>query len=93
MRLAVFQVCEPGERANLVCLQMGSLQSAAELEHWLRMNVDARTDVRLLGRFNGVYFSTDESEMESLVLGGTKRAANGRSPHWSCVLETERQGI
>jgi hypothetical protein len=87
MKLAVFQVCEPGKRANLLCLEMGSLQSAAQLEHWLRMNVDAKTDVTLLGRFDGVYFSTDESEMESLVLGGTKGTANGRSPHWSCALE------
>jgi hypothetical protein len=71
---------------------MGSLQSAAELEHWLRMNVDAKTDVTLLGRFDGVYFSTDESEMQSLVLGGTK-GANGSSPHWYCALDTERQGV
>jgi hypothetical protein len=71
-KLAVFQVCEPGKRANLLCLEMRSLQSAAELEHWLRMNVDAKTDVTLLGRFDSVYFSTNESEMESLVLGGTK---------------------
>jgi hypothetical protein len=75
-KLAVFQVCEPGERANLLCLEMRSLQSAAELEHWLRMNVGAKTDVTLLGRFDSVYFSTNESEMESLVLGDTK----GRQP-------------
>ena len=72
MKLAVFQVCEPGKRANLLCLEMRSLQSAAELEHWLRMNVGAKTDVTLLGRFDSVYFSTDELEMESLVLGGNK---------------------
>jgi hypothetical protein len=71
-KLAVFQVCEPGKRANLLCLEMRSLQSAAELEHWLRMNVGAKTDVTLLGRFDSVYFSTNESEMESLVLCGTK---------------------
>jgi len=71
-KLAVFQVCEPGKRANLLCLEMRSLQSAAELEHWLRMNVGVKTDVALLGRFDSVYFSTNESEMESLVLGGTK---------------------
>lgn len=75
-KLAVFQVCEPGKMANLLCLEMGSLQSAAELEHWLRMNVSAKTDVTLLGRFDSVYFSTDESEMESLVLGDMK----GREP-------------
>jgi hypothetical protein len=71
-KLAVFQVCEPGKRATLLCLEMRSLQSAAELEHWLRMNVGARTDVTLLGRFDSVHFSANESEMESLVLGGTK---------------------
>ncbi|MBZ5490300.1 MAG: hypothetical protein LAO76_05135 [Acidobacteriia bacterium] len=48
------------------------MQSAAELEHWLRMNVGVKTDVTLLGRFDSVYFSTDELEMESLVLGGIK---------------------
>ena len=71
-KLAVFQVCEPGKRATLLCLEMRSLQSAAELEHWLRMNVGARTDVTLLGRFDSVHFSANESEMESLALGGTK---------------------
>jgi hypothetical protein len=72
-KLAVFQVCEPGKRANLLCLEMRSLQSAAELERWLQMNVDTKTDVTLLGRFDSVYFSTNESEMESLVLGDAKR--------------------
>jgi hypothetical protein len=70
-KLAVFQVCEPGKRANLLCLEMRSLQSAAELEHWLRMNVGATTDVTLLGRFDCVCFS-NESEIESLVLGDMK---------------------
>ena len=78
-KLAVFQVCEPGTRATLLCLEMHSLQSAAELEHWLRMNVGAKTDVTLLGRFDSVHFSANESEMESLVLGGT----NG--PHQPAV--------
>jgi hypothetical protein len=76
MKLAVFQVCEPGKRANLLCLEMRSLQSAAELEHWLRMNVGAKTDVTLLGRFDCVCFSSNESEIESLVLGDIK----GRRP-------------
>ena len=76
MKLAVFQVCEPGKRANLLCLEMRSLQSAAELEHWLRMNVSAKTDVTLLGRFDCVCFSSNESEIESLVLGDMK----GRQP-------------
>lgn len=71
-KLAVFQVCEPGRRANLLCLEMRSLESAAELEHWLRMNVGAKTDVTLLGRFDSVLFSKDESEVESLVFGGTR---------------------
>lgn len=75
-KLAVFQVCEPGKRANLLCLEMRSLQSAAELEHWLRMNVGATTDVTLLGRFDCVCFSSNESEIESLVLGDMK----GRQP-------------
>ena len=75
-KLAVFQVCEPGMRANLLCLEMRSLQSAAELEHWLRMNVGAKTDVTLLGRFDCVCFSSNESELESLVFGDLK----GRQP-------------
>lgn len=75
-KLAVFQVCEPGKRANLLCLEMRSLQSAAELEHWLRMNVGAKTDVTLLGRFDCVCFSSNESEIESLVFGDMK----GRQP-------------
>lgn len=75
-KLAVFQVCEPGKMANLLCLEMRSLQSAAELEHWLRMNVGAKTDVTLLGRFDCVCFSSNESEIESLVLGDMK----GRQP-------------
>jgi hypothetical protein len=70
MKLAVFQVCEPGKTANLLCLKMCSLQSAADLEHWLRMNVGDKTDVRLLGRFDCVHFSSNEDEIESLVLGG-----------------------
>jgi hypothetical protein len=79
-KLAVFQVCEPGKRATLLCLEMRSLQSAAELEHWLRMNVGAMTDVTLLGRFDYVHFSPNESEMESLVLGGTKEPQPAVNP-------------
>jgi hypothetical protein len=71
-KLAVFQVCEPKKKTTLRCLKMRSLQSAAKLEHWLQTNVNAKTNVTLLGRFDSVYFSTNESEMESLVLGGTK---------------------
>jgi hypothetical protein len=67
-KLAVFQVSEGGTRANLVCLEMHSLQSAAELEHWLRMNIGPKTEVTLLGRFDSVHFCS-ETEVESLVLG------------------------
>ena len=68
MKLAVFQVSETGARAHLVCLEMRSLQSAADLEHWLRMNVGPKTDVKLLGRFDSVQFALSETEIESLVL-------------------------
>jgi hypothetical protein len=51
-------------------LEVASLQSAAELEHWLRMNVGANTEVTLLGRFDSVHFVRSEAEMESVVLGG-----------------------
>jgi hypothetical protein len=70
MKFAIFQVSEPGARANLICLEMPSLQSAAELEQWLRMNIGPRTDVTLLGRFDSVHFISSEAEVESLVFGG-----------------------
>jgi hypothetical protein len=70
--MAVFQVSEGGTRANLVCLEMQSLQSAADLEHWLRMNVGPKTEVTLLGRFDSVHFCS-ETEVESLVLGDGER--------------------
>lgn len=69
-KFAVFQVSEPGERATLVCLEMRSLQAAAELEHWLRMNVSGKTLVKLLGRFDSVYFPSSETGTESVVFGG-----------------------
>ena len=70
MKLAVFQVSEPGGRSVLVCLEMRSLQAAAELECWLRMNVGNKTDVKLLGRFDSVYFPSSERGTEAVVLGG-----------------------
>ena len=68
-KFAIFQVSEAGARAHLICLEMSSLQSAAELEQWLRMNVGPRTDVTLLGRFDSVHFISSEAEVESLVFG------------------------
>lgn len=68
-KLAVFQVTSPGERAALVCLEIRSLQAAAEFEHWLRMNVDDRTEVKLLGRFDSVHFPSTETGTESVVFG------------------------
>lgn len=77
MKLAVFQVSEPGERTVLVCLEIRSLQAAAELEYWLQMNVgtktDVRLDVRLLGRFDSVYFPSSEIGTENVVFGGEKQ--------------------
>ena len=70
MKFAVFQVSAPGKRAALVCLEMRSLQAAAELEHWLRMNVNGKTLVKLLGRFDSVYFPSSETGTESVVFGG-----------------------
>ena len=69
MKFAIFQVSEAGARAYLICLEMPSLQSAADLEHWLRMNIGPRTDVTLLGRFHSVHFISSEAEVESLVFG------------------------
>lgn len=84
MKFAVFQVSAPGERAALVCLEMGSLQVAAELEHWLRMNVNEKTLVKLLGRFDSVYFPSSETGTEFVVFGGKElfQSANldSRSP-------------
>ena len=68
-KFAIFQVSEAGARAHLICLEMSSLQSAAELEQWLRMNIGPRTDVTLLGRFDSVHFISSEAEVESLVFG------------------------
>ena len=69
MKFAIFQVSEAGARAHLICLEMSSLQSAAELELWLRMNIGPRTDVTLLGRFDSVHFISSEAEVESLIFG------------------------
>lgn len=69
MKFAIFQVSEAGARAHLICLEMSSLQSAAELEQWLRMNIGPRTDVTLLGRFDSVHFISSEAEVESLIFG------------------------
>jgi hypothetical protein len=68
MKLAVFQICEAGGAARLVCLEMPSLQSAANLEHWLRMNADPNTAITLLGRFDSVRIAMNEEEAESLSL-------------------------
>jgi hypothetical protein len=68
MKLAVFQVCEAGGAARLVCLEMCSLQSAADLEHWLRMNADPTTAITLLGRFDNVCIAMSEEEAQLLSL-------------------------
>ena len=75
MKLAVFQVCEAGGAARLVCLEMSSLQSAANLEHWLRMNADPATDITLLGRFDNVCIAMNEEEAQlfSLTNGVARR--------------------
>ena len=78
-KLAVFQVSEPGQRAALVCLEMRSLQEAAELEQWLRMNVRDKTLVKLLGRFDSVYFPANERGTEAVVFGG--RGCFQSTPH------------
>ena len=69
VKFAIFQVSEAGARAHLICLEMSSLQSAAELEQWLRMNIGPRTDVTLLGRFASVHFISSEADVESLIFG------------------------
>lgn len=68
MKLAVFQICEAGGAARLVCLEMSSLQSAANLEHWLRMNADPTTAITLLGRFDKVCIAMNEEQAELLSL-------------------------
>lgn len=80
MKFAVFQVSEPGERAALVCLEMRSLQAAAELEHWLRMNVSDKTLVKLLGRFDSVYFPSGETGTEAVVLSGERIQSTHNQP-------------
>ena len=68
MKAAVFQVSEAGGAARLICLEMSSLQSAGNLEHWLQMNAPVGTEVRLIGRFESVTFVATEEEAESCVL-------------------------
>lgn len=80
MKFAVFQVSAPGERAALVCLEMRSLQAAAELERWLRMNVKDKTLVKLLGRFDSVYFPSSEAGTEAVVFGGERFQPTLRRP-------------
>lgn len=77
MKLAVFQICEAGGAARLVCLEMSSLQSAANLEHWLRMNADPTTDITLLGRFDNVCIAMNEEEAQlfSLTNAGHAQAS------------------
>lgn len=79
-KFAVFQVSEPGERVALVCLEMRSLQAAAELEHWLRMNVSDKTLVKLLGRFDSVYFPSGETGIEAVVLSGERIQSTHKQP-------------
>ena len=71
MKWAVFQISEAGVMARLVCLEMSSLQSAANLEHWLRMNARPTTDIRLLGRFDSVCIAMNEAEAELFSLTNT----------------------
>lgn len=68
MKLAVFQICEGGAKPRLICLEMPSLQSAANLEHWLRMNAAAPMEITLLGRFDSVCVATSEEQAEHLIL-------------------------
>jgi hypothetical protein len=80
MKLAVFQVCEAGGAARLVCLEMSSLQSAANLEHWLRMNADAATDITLLGRFDNVCIAMNEEEAQLFSLTNAGRTQASAPP-------------
>lgn len=79
-KFAVFQVSEPGETSALVCLEMRSLQAAAELEHWLRMNVSNKTLVKLLGRFDSVCFPSSESGTESVVFDSERFRSTPHKP-------------
>lgn len=75
MKHAVFQVCEAGGKAHLVCVEMASLQSAADFEHWLQMNIPDRTQVILLGRFESVTLVSNETDAERLILHRLGQAA------------------
>jgi hypothetical protein len=78
MKLAVFQICEGGARPRLICIEMPSLQSAANLEHWLKMNAAAPTEITLLGRFDSVCVAASEEQAERLILPrATHLHANG----------------
>jgi hypothetical protein len=52
---------------------MDSLQAAAKLEHWLTMNVDAATEIKLLGRFDSVFVAVTEEQAECLILSNGGR--------------------
>jgi hypothetical protein len=50
-----------------ICMQ-NIKQSAADLEHWLRMNADPTRDITLLGRFDNVCIAMSEEEAQLLSL-------------------------
>jgi hypothetical protein len=92
MKLAVFKISERGGKARLVCLEMASLQSAANLEHWFRMNVDSATEVTLLGRFDSVCLAVTEQEAESFILArGETHLSNPGIAHSAREPQLEAQ--
>ena len=88
MKFAVFQVCEVGGKARLICIEMSSLQSAANLKHWLRMNVGPRTEICLLGRFESICVAITEEEVEHLVLGDDNRCHKNTSMQIGTIPQT-----
>lgn len=85
MKCAVFQICEGAGKSHLVCVEMETLRSAADLESWLRMNVSCDIEVTLLGRFESILVANDQDDAENLILrrlvGVDSRGNKGLSPN------------
>jgi hypothetical protein len=73
MKTAVFQIIQKDGKARLVCVPMPNLHSAVDLECWLKMHVNAATEITFLGRFDSVRMAVSEREAEELILEGGNR--------------------
>jgi hypothetical protein len=66
MKPAVFEISECGGQTRLVCISVGTLGEAVELEGFLRRHVP-HIYVRLLGRFDRIEFASSLDEFIDAV--------------------------